>query len=94
MEDPIDRANCRNSDPELFENEWLYDQALALCQTCPVRLWCLQRVDPIRGFFDGVAGGFIWVDGKVKSDHRTNPKDPALMTYLKTRRNSQNRNNQ
>lgn len=52
--------------PELFfaHRPHILDRAKALCQTCPVRDWCLQGALD-RGEPHGVWGGEILVDGVV-----------------------------
>lgn len=45
--------------------------ALEVCVPCPVKLQCLQQVDPAQNFFDGVAGGIAWRDGRI---HRVHPR--------------------
>lgn len=81
---PLELANCKSADPELFENEWLFGIGLNICKECPVRSWCLNWVDPKRNFYDGIVGGHIWRNGQLQSDYRTNPQDPVLIGYLKT----------
>jgi hypothetical protein len=84
MTHPLELAKCKSAEPDLFENEWLFDIGLVVCNDCPVRSWCLNWVDPKRNFYDGIVGGHIWRSGQPVKDPRTNQQDPVLLTYLKT----------
>lgn len=80
---PPDKPNCADQEPEIFENEWLYNVALGYCRDCPVQKWCLDWVDPAKHFFDGVAGGHVWKDGVIVRSYTDPENDAVLMTYLK-----------
>lgn len=81
---PPDHPACVGEDPQLFEFDLFFDAGLGICQTCPVRSWCLRQVDPIRhNYFDGVAGGYIWKDGLARNP---DPNDPIIVAYLGTRK--------
>ena len=84
MTDPRDLAACRTTDPDYFDMEFLYGAALAICATCPVRLWCLKLVDPAPSGYSGVAGGHAWSNGKPLPQYKTDLADPVLTTYLDT----------
>jgi len=38
---------------------------LTICQHCPFREQCIQRVQPRRSRFDGICGGHLWLDGQI-----------------------------
>lgn len=90
--DPPEPPACKPEEADLFDNEWLYDQALAICAPCPVKAWCLRQVDPVPGFYDGVAGGHVWKDGQVV--HKwTDTQEPIVQVYLASRRGTKVRSN-
>lgn len=79
---PPAQPSCNPDTADLFDMEWTYGMALAICQDCPVRDWCLTVVDPARNYYDGVAGGAVWKEG-VPRQEWTNPRrDPVVVTYL------------
>lgn len=83
---PPDRPACAGADPQLFEFDLLYSEAVTYCDRCPVRAWCLRHMDPIRNrHFSGVAGGYPWHDGYPHARY-INEHDPVLIAYLSTRR--------
>ena len=60
-----DLAKCTD-DTILFETQekYLVKQALLVCNECPVRKECIEVISPYQTLYDGVAGGFLWKDGK------------------------------
>lgn len=59
-------ASCINEDPKAFDTvNWLNAEALEICRDCPVQDLCLETVNPIRTFYDGIAGGFLWLNGRA-----------------------------
>lgn len=58
-------AVCQ-SEEALFSSPEITDilAAITICHPCPVKYECLQILDPFKTFFDGVAGGFHWKDGR------------------------------
>lgn len=34
------------------------------CDGCPVKDLCLKEINPAKYHYDGVAGGFVWVNGR------------------------------
>ena len=79
---PPAKPACGPDTSDLFDHEWAYSMALALCQECPVRDWCLRVVDPARNFYDGVAGGAVWREGTPR-DQLTDPRrNIAVVKYL------------
>lgn len=86
MIDPPAKPKCEGTDPEYFDNPALFYTALKVCRGCPVRMWCLQRVDPAKSHYDGVAGGHAWKDGHVVSRWDTDPDDPVVELYLESRK--------
>ena len=59
-------AACRDADPTIFDKTEGYTVSVALgyCAECMVKKECEALVRPRSGFFDGVAGGKIWRDGR------------------------------
>lgn len=88
MYDPPAPPACEGQDPWFFEDEFAREYALNICKACPVRLWCLNWVNPARMYYDGVAGGHVWSDGKVLAKH-SDVTDPVLTLYLQTKRQEQ-----
>ncbi|MBT2366195.1 hypothetical protein J7E88_12965 [Streptomyces sp. ISL-10] len=39
---------------------------LVVCQECPFRSRCIALVMPRRSRFDGICGGRLWLDGKIR----------------------------
>jgi hypothetical protein len=61
------QAACRSADPTLFDaNAWTPEARVALryCLECPVQLLCLTVVVTPASFYDGVAGGMVWRNGR------------------------------
>jgi WhiB family transcriptional regulator, redox-sensing transcriptional regulator len=60
-------AACLSADPRLFEATYgeLVLDALSYCERCPVTRECEDLVKPRRSYFDGVAAGKVWRDGRV-----------------------------
>lgn len=80
--DPMELASCRGKDPQLFDTFLNPLPALRICDTCPVRSWCLATVDPARSYYDGVAGGHTWREGMLKCSSCVKT-DPILINYLR-----------
>lgn len=82
-------AKCVGHDPRLFDDPQYATAALQICDTCTVRDWCLNLVDPARSYFDGVAGGHTWKEGRLlcKSCLDT---DRVLIVYMATRPTTHN----
>lgn len=60
------QALCVNEEPKLFDTtNWLNAPALQICRDCPIKQECVETVNPVRTFFDGIAGGFIWLNGRA-----------------------------
>lgn len=61
-------AMCNGANPKLFDqiehNEYA-EAALNHCKVCKVAEECLLIVNPTRTFFDGVAGGIVFKEGKI-----------------------------
>ena len=74
-------AACKNANPILFdqvEHNGLADEALKLCESCPVSIQCFAIVDPHNSYFDGVCAGLVWRNGRsivAPSIHPTKPDD-------------------
>ena len=87
---PPDMPACAGADPQLFEMDLFYAQALEYCARCPVRAWCLRQVDPIRNsLWAGVAGGYPWNNGFPNAAY-INAQDHVLIAYLNTRPDTRN----
>ncbi|GAA3371149.1 hypothetical protein GCM10020367_20650 [Streptomyces sannanensis] len=41
---------------------------LLTCTFCPFRAACIQLVKPAQSSFDGVAGGRLWISGRVYAE--------------------------
>lgn len=87
---PPGQPACEGADPLLFEFDLFYDQAMQICETCPVRAWCLRQVDPARHtYYEGVAGGYPWQNGYPNlryTQGKSETLDPILSSYLSTRK--------
>lgn len=48
---------------------------LALCAECPLRKECLQVVNPVANWSDGIVGGYLFLNGKplTKEYERLHP---------------------
>lgn len=79
---PPEPPACKPDDAELFDNEFTYGMALAICQDCPVKDWCLDWVDPARSYYDGVVGGVAWADGRPMPRYSPIRKQTHLIAYL------------
>lgn len=81
---PPAKPSCEGADPTIFDQtDWQSTGiGLSICETCPVRAWCLETVDPAKGNFDGIAGGHVWIDGRIKW---AIPADPIATNYLERR---------
>jgi hypothetical protein len=60
-------APCRQFPAEAFDMvEYpLTDLGLSVCEGCTQKVECLKLVDPLRSYFDGIAGGYVWKDGSI-----------------------------
>lgn len=92
-----ENAKCTD-DTILFETQerYLVKQALAVCNTCSVRRECIEVISPYQTFFDGVAGGFLWKDGRRVNIEGQELLEPIQRTecatpygYEKHRRNGE-----
>ena len=61
-------APCRDLPSGLFDMvEWPdAELGLSTCQTCTMKVECLKLVDPLRSYFDGICGGYVWIEGNIK----------------------------
>ena len=85
-------ALCANEHPKAFDTtNWLNAPALEICRECPVKDICLEIVNPARASFDGIAGGFLWFNGRalikeylaLKADLRPYANYFGVKKYLK-----------
>ena len=60
-------AACRDADPTLFDvvDGSHVKYALAYCERCPVVKECDTFVRPRKSFYDGVAAGKLWRNGRI-----------------------------
>jgi len=86
-------ALCANENPKAFDTtNWLNAPALEICRDCPVQDLCLKTVNPVRASFVGIAGGFLWMNGRalikeylaLKPDLRPYANYFGVKKYLKT----------
>lgn len=59
-------ARCVGADPRIFdqtEAPFIYE-ALAYCKDCPVTALCRTVIRPQTSYYDGVAAGTVWKNGK------------------------------
>lgn len=84
MTPPPGKPACQGADPVAFDQTEYQNTSLGLgiCATCPVRAWCLETVDPAKSFFDGIAGGHVWIGGTIKWSI---PDDEIARNYLERR---------
>lgn len=77
----LEEALC--AQPGMNPAWWDYEEfeleALKVCDACPIRLECLKWVDPANSYFDGVAGGYSWQNGKPK--YFPGREDKTLLEY-------------
>lgn len=74
-----DTPACEGEKPALFDDWQNPERAIAICETCPVREWCLELLDPVRTHFEGIAGGHAWAGGQHRAG---NVFDETLENYL------------
>lgn len=63
----ISKAPCKDADPWMFEqyNLDLAQSALGYCSRCYFWSECESLVKPKSNFFDGVAAGKVWRNGRI-----------------------------
>lgn len=66
LTEPDDEPACHAADPRLFDARTLKtaEPAFSYCLRCTVTDWCLDIVRPTSSWFDGVAAGRLYVNGK------------------------------
>jgi WhiB family redox-sensing transcriptional regulator len=76
-----EKAACREADPSLFDSVGgvLARYALQYCRKCPVVKECEEFVRPKKSFFDGVAGGKVWSNGRRVDILYTTKDDDRLL---------------
>jgi hypothetical protein len=58
---------CDGSDPRTFDTTdpvLAHDVITIYCDTCPIVAWCMDLVRPDRSYYDGVAAGALWRNGR------------------------------
>ena len=62
----LEQAACIGMPPQVFDGKSAYDihAGIMVCRSCLVRQPCLEWLRPRRTFYDGIAGGKLWRDGK------------------------------
>jgi hypothetical protein len=87
----LEHAACRGVAPSVFDadeypNAW---QAIKICSTCPrkARWACLQKIEPHKSWFDGVAGAMVWRNGIVQTiiGKTLHLSDESLANYFEER---------
>ncbi|MFE7806373.1 WhiB family transcriptional regulator [Streptomyces sp. NPDC057430] len=60
-------AACLDLPPQIVfaRREEVARTALIACQACPVIRHCEEAVNPAESFFDGVAAGRLWRNGRL-----------------------------
>jgi WhiB family redox-sensing transcriptional regulator len=96
LERDLLQAACIGAAPSLFDANGYpsaYD-GIKVCAHCPrdTKWACLQKIEPHKTWFDGVAGGIVWRNGIVqtvtgKTLHLT---DKTLVDYFDERYPKQN----
>lgn len=63
----LDDAACRGLPPQVFDGKTHEDvnAALATCHGCRCKRACNLWMRPGRTFYDGIAAGRLWRDGKA-----------------------------
>ncbi len=63
----LDDAACVGADPHLFDavKGMRALEALLYCDRCPVVTECDRIVAPRRSYYDGVAAGRVWNNGRI-----------------------------
>jgi hypothetical protein len=76
-----EKAACKDADPSLFDavGGVLARYALQYCRNCPVQRECEEFVRPKKSWFDGVAGGKVWSNGRRIDLLYTTKEDDRLM---------------
>lgn len=72
----FENVPCYDRDDFVTAMTWTQAKAaLTLCSGCPVRRDCLDFVDPLHNWSDGVIGGYLWLNGKpmTKEYERQHP---------------------
>lgn len=67
------------------------------CAMCPLRMKCLETVQPDKHWSDGVVGGYLWLNGKpmIKEYERIDPLDrpyadtETLTAYMNRKNNDE-----
>ena len=59
---------CETQFPDLFDAVYKVEAlpVLKICATCEYQVECLKRVNPAENYYDGIAGGYVWRNGKPK----------------------------
>jgi hypothetical protein len=80
-----DNAKCHD-DGILFDTQELYlvIEAIRICNSCSVRRECIEVISPYQNYYDGVAGGFLWRDGKRINVEGQELLEPQLRTECGT----------
>ena len=73
-EEWVDRARCREVDPELFYPEaegastrnWMYRQAVTICRSCEVRQQCYEYARDNNEMFGVWGGHYAWQIQRAK----------------------------
>lgn len=91
IEKHLTQAACIGISPSVFDADQYPDAwgGLKICSTCPrkARWACLQRIEPHKMWFDGVAGGLVWRNGIVQTiiGKTIHLNDQTLADYFEER---------
>lgn len=88
--EPEHKPNCEGMDPLIFDIPEFAPTAIDACNDCKVRAWCLKQVDPAKNYYDGVAGGHQWLDGRILHRWSDPDKDQIVQLYLGSKRRKAN----
>lgn len=63
----VSQAPCNGADPKLFDATTTDEDlsGLEFCRTCTLWSACEEFVNPSESYFDGIAVGAVWKDGRV-----------------------------
>lgn len=80
-------AECRDAPPNLFDATELHQaaQGLSYCATCIVTVLCRAVIRPGRTYYDGIAGGSVYRNGRVVASLTRDSQTRQLVSTMKPR---------
>ncbi len=65
--DFVMQAPCRDMEPKIFDATTAEDglAGLEVCRSCPLWSDCEKYIAPAESYYDGIAAGAIWKDGRI-----------------------------